>query len=297
MRIAAFVTLEAIVRNGSFAAAAQEVNVTPSAVSMQMKQLEQYLGKQLFDRSGLQVRPTATAHELVELMRLPLHHLDAMRSTGSVVVEGRLKVGIIESMQAQVLPGTLRILVDRYPRLQLKPSRGRSSSLTSAVKAGDLDAALVAQPPRVGPGLLQWEPMLRRELVLIAPPSATESSLAALFRRYEWVRYERDTVTGSLATRFVHEHVAEHRSSLELDTAMAIVATVSAGLGIAIVQPPDAAQLSSYPLRIVRLGRAAPVLQLSLVTRKADSESRALHAFRDALRSALLANDRRLQRD
>jgi DNA-binding transcriptional LysR family regulator len=255
-----------------------------------MKQLEQYLGKQLFDRSGLQVRPTATAHEVVELMRQPLNQLDALRSTHSVVVEGRLKVGIIESMQAQVLPGISRILVERYPRLQLKPSRGRSSSLTSAVKAGTLDAAVVAQPQGVGHGLLQWEPLLRRELVLIAPPSSTESSLAALFRRYEWVRYERDTVTGSLATRFVQEHIAGHRSSLELDTAIAIVATVSAGLGIAIVQPPDAAQLWGYPLRIVSLGRAAPVLQLSLATRKADSESRALQAFRDALRSVLLLN-------
>lgn len=288
MRIAALSTLEAVVRNGSFAAAAQEVNITPSAVSMQMKQLEQYLGKQLFDRSGLQVRPTQTARELVEFMRSPLHQLEALRRSSSTVVEGHLRVGIIESMQAQLLPGTLRIMGSRYPRLHLKPTRGRSTTLTAAVKAGDLDAAFVAQPLRVGGGVLHWEPMLRRELVLIAPATATESSVAALFRRYDWIRYERDTVTGALAARYVHEQVGESRSTLELDSTIAIIATVSAGLGISVVQPPDAAQQLSYPLRVVKLGRAAPALQLSLVTRKVDEDSRPLQALRDALRAALV---------
>ena len=76
---------------------------------------EQYLGKQLFDRSGLHVRPTQTARELVELMRSPLHHLEALRRSGSTVVEGHLRVGIIESMQAQLLPGMLRIMGSRHP--------------------------------------------------------------------------------------------------------------------------------------------------------------------------------------
>lgn len=293
MRIAAFQTLDAVLKTGSFARAAKEMNVTASAVSMQMKQLEQYLGKQLFDRSGLQVRPTAAASEVADLMRMPLHHLEALRRSSSIVVEGVLRVGIIESMQAQVLPGTLKILLDRYPKLQLKPSRGRSVSLTSAVKAGELDAAFVGQPLRGGSSLLSWEPMLRRELVLIAPPSATEGSVAALFRRYDWIRYERETVTGALAARYVNANVKDCRSTQELGSAMAIVAMVSAGLGVAIVQPPDAAQLLSYPVRIVRLGRSAPTLQLSLVTRKADAENRGLQALRDAMRAALMAGDGR----
>lgn len=287
MKIIAFATLEAVLRTGSFAGAAKEMNVTPSAVSMQMKQLEHYIGKQLFDRSSLQVRPTSAARELVELVSVPLRHIEAMRRSGSVAVEGTLRVGIIESMQAHILPGALRILKDQHPRLQLRPSRGRSASLTSAVKATELDAAFVAQPSRSGAGLLHWEPMLKRELVLIAPPTASENSVAALFRRYDWIRYDRTTVSGSLAARFVHQHIEESQGSYELDSMMAIVAMVSAGLGIAIVQPPDPIQLSGYPVRIVRLGRAAPVLQLSLVMRKVDTENRALLALRDAMRGVL----------
>ncbi len=56
MKIDTFATLDAVLRGGTFAAAAAARNVTPSAVSMQMKQLEAYMGQPLFDRSGLQVR-------------------------------------------------------------------------------------------------------------------------------------------------------------------------------------------------------------------------------------------------
>jgi len=51
-------TLDAVLRGGSLAAAASETNLTASAVSMQMKQLEAYLGQPLFDRSGHAIRPT-----------------------------------------------------------------------------------------------------------------------------------------------------------------------------------------------------------------------------------------------
>lgn len=288
MRISAFETLEAVLRLGSFAAAAKEVNLTPSAVSMQMKQLEQYFGLTLFDRSGLQIRPNNIAHEIENMMRSPLHQLQTLRCRSSIRVEGTLRVGIIESMQAQVLPNTLSWLHDQHPKLILKSSRGRSSTLVSAVKAGTLDAALVAQPLEIGVEVLAWENILRRELVMVAPPESTESSVLALFRRYAWIRYERNTVTGILASQFVQNHIGEFRSTMELDSAMAVLAVVSAGLGIAIIQPPDPAQKLSYPARIVRLGRQAPELQLSLVTRKADSDRRALHALRDAICATLI---------
>lgn len=291
MRISAFETLEAVLRLGSFAAAAKEVNLTPSAVSMQMKQLEQYFGLTLFDRSGLQIRPNSIAHEIADMMRAPLHQLQTLRCSSSIRVEGTLRVGIIESMQAQVLPNALSWLHDQHPKLLLKPSRGRSSTLISAVKAGKLDAALVAQPLEIGVEVLAWEKILRRELVMVAPPDSTTSSVLTLFRRYGWIRYKRNTVTEILASQFVQKHIGKFRSTMELDSAIAILAVVSAGLGVAIIQPPDPVQKLSYPVRIVRLGRQAPELQLSLVTRKADSDRRTLHALRDAICATLIQNN------
>ena len=68
MKIEAFQTLEAVLRHGSFSAAAARMNLTPSAVSMQMKQLEQYVGQTLFDRSGLQVQPMPLARQVCEAL-------------------------------------------------------------------------------------------------------------------------------------------------------------------------------------------------------------------------------------
>jgi DNA-binding transcriptional LysR family regulator len=292
MKIDAFATLEAVLRCGTFAAAAIERCVTPSAVSMQMKQLEKYLGQPLFDRSGQQVRATAFAREVTELMRGPRMELDLLRKRSTVVVEGILRLGIIESMQPVVLPGTMHYLQEHYPKLEINPARGRSRGLTTDVNAGELDAALVAEPQAGGSTRLRWTPMLRRELVLVAPPLATEKSITDLFKKYQWIKYDRGTVTGSLASRFVSANIGEIRSKLEFDSASAIVAMVSAGLGISIVQVASSVLLQNYPVRVIRLGPAAPILQLSLVTRKPDDDSRALQALKQAMHAALVGEQK-----
>jgi len=292
MKIDAFSTLDAVLRGGTLAAAAAEMNLTPSAVSMQMKQMELYLGQPLFDRSGLQVRPTRLAHEVAGLMRDALGQLESLRKRTSVAIGGAVRLGVIESMQPVLLPGVIGHLRERYPQLELKPVRGRSSGLTAQVKAGELDAALVAQPEDGGSVRLRWQPMLRRELVLVAPPNAPETTVAALFRQHEWIRYDRGTITGAMAARFAAQVRDKRGSSLEFDNAAAIVAMVSAGLGISIVQIADPAICQTYPVRVVRLGRGAPVLQLSLVTRKADDDNRPVAAVRDAVRSVLMAAQR-----
>ena len=198
MRLEAFQTLAAIISEGSFAAAAAVMNLTPSAVSMQMKHLEQYLGQPLFSRGGLHVRPTAMAHQVMAAMRDGLQEIEALRRRNTVAVEGTVKLGLIESIQPLMLPGTMRALRDRHPRLLLRPQRGRSAGLIDEVKAGLLDAAVVAQPERGKVAGLAWYPLLQRELVLIAPPDERGTSIQELLGRYEWIRYDRSTMTGAV---------------------------------------------------------------------------------------------------
>ena len=301
MKLEAFATLQAVLEEGSFAAAATVMHLTPSAVSMQMKQLERYLGLALFDRSGLQVRPTASAHEVVAAMRGGLQQLNALRRRTTLAVEGTIRVGAIESLQPVLLPGTLRYLRERYPRLAVRPERGRSVGLMDAVKAGQLDAAVVAQPEKGQVAGLRWYPLLQRELVLIAPPAAapvaktakvagtarTADTATALLRESDWIRYDRHTTTGAMAARYVHQCLPDKRSALELDNVPAIVAMVSAGLGVSVVQLMNPAICDIYPVRIVRLGSDAPTLQISLVVRKTDEDSRLLVALREAMEATI----------
>ena len=292
MKIEAFQTLEAVLQHGSFAAAATRMNLTPSAVSMQMKQLEQYFGQPLFDRSGLQVRPMPLAREVCGAMAPGLQQLGALRRRRDVAVEGVVRLGVIESMLPVLLPGTVRLLRERYPGLEVRPVRGRSSDLTEAVKAGGLDAAVVAQPEKGGQQGLRWHELESRELVLVAPPDAGGGA-QALLRRYEWIRYDRDTITGAMAARYVKAILPDKRSTLELDSATAIVGMVSAGLGVSIIQLAEPAIGQMYPVRVLPLGRGAPALTIALVTRTAQEDERRLLALREAMTETLAAPSRR----
>lgn len=287
MRLEAFQTLGAVISEGSFAAAAAVMNLTPSAVSMQMKHLEQYLGQPLFSRGGLHVQPTAMAHQVMAAMRDGLQQIEALRRRNTVVVEGTVRLGLIESIQALALPGTMRLLREQHPRLLLRPQRGRSAGLIDDAKAGLLDAALVAQPERGRVAGLVWYPLLQRELVLIAPPDERSGTVRELLARYDWIRYDRSSMTGAMGARHVRQLMPEKRSTLELDSITAIVAMVSAGLGVSVLQVVDPSVCERYPVRTIRLGASPPTLQLSVVARKDDADSRLLQAVREALSRAL----------
>lgn len=288
MKMETFQTLDAVVQGGSLAAAAGQMNLTPSAVSMQMKQLEHYIGQPLFDRSGLQVRPTPLARQVVDAMGPALQQLAALRRRTAISIEGVVRLGVIETMLPVLLPGTIRLLRERYPGLELRPVRGRSSGLTEAVKAGGLDAAVVAQPGKGGHLGLVWHELESRELVLVAPPDAQGTNVQAVLRRYEWIRYDRDTIAGAMAARWMKIAMPEKRSTLELDSLAAIMGMVSAGLGLSIVQLAEPAMGLLYPVRVLSLGRDAPTLKISLVTRKADACDRRLDAVTQAMKAALV---------
>jgi len=292
MKIEAFATLDAVLRTGSFASAAAQMNLTPSAVSMQMKLLEQYLGQPLFDRSGLQVKPRVAAFDVAAAMRDGLQRIEGLRRRPNLAIEGTVRLGVIESLLPPLLPSALSRLRQQHERLAIKPVRGRSATLIADVKAGKLDAAVVARPARGGTDRLRWWPLARRELVLIAPSHAPDVGATALLRRHDWIRYDRDTVTGAMAARHVLSLVPDKRGTIELDSAPAIIAMVSAGLGVSIIHLLDSALCQVYPVREVKLGRNAPVLELVLVTRKSDDDDRALAVVRDTLGQALASPQR-----
>lgn len=278
--------LEAVLRHGTIAAAAREANLTASAVSIQMKQLEAYLGQQLFDRSGLQVKPLRLAFEVSGVMARARGELEALRRTTGVRVEGSLRLGVIESMQPLVLPKSLQWLRQRYPDLRVHPSRGRSAELTHAVKAGEIDGAIVAQPETGGSSRLHWHPVMRCPLSLVVPPRETETSLSKLFARYEWIRYDSRTIAGRAAARYIHARARAASGTLELDAVRAIMAMVSAGLGISLVQLSEPGIVTAFPVRVLALPDA-PELRFTLVTRVSDADSRPLAALREAIDAAM----------
>jgi len=286
MKVDFFRTLTAVIRNGSFAGAAAEMNLSPSAVSLQMKQLESYFGQPLFDRSALQVRPTAFAREVCATVQGTIDALETLRRRSAPAVAGKVRLGIIEPMQVSILPGFTVLARERYPGLDVRLERGRSAALVEALKSGRVDAAIVAQPETGASTRLCWTPLLRERFVLVAPPDSGGKSVAALFKSYEWIRFDKSTIAGSAAARYVDSIAPDARCRIELLSIPAIVAMASRGLGISILPEPDPYLLAAFPVRVLPLGEHAPSRQIAFVARKADAEDRLVQALLDCVQRA-----------
>lgn len=147
MKFGTLPTLQAVIRRGNFAAAAQEMALTPSAVSQQMRQLEDYFGQSLFDRSGRSVKPTPFALEVMGTVDQALADVQALRDRSRPDVGGRLRLGVINSVMLSTLPAILRTAAQLYPTLQitLEPE-STSDLLQESLKASDIDAAIMVNP-------------------------------------------------------------------------------------------------------------------------------------------------------
>jgi DNA-binding transcriptional LysR family regulator len=287
VKLEALNTLIAVLRHGSFAAAAESVHLTPSAVSLQVRQLEEYFGRPLFDRSARQARPTPFAQELAATARRALAEIDGLRRPAEAGVSGRIRLGTIESVQMGMLPQAFAALRASAPALALHVVRGSTASLLTELKAGRIDIAAVVRPPSGGSSRLHWTPLRREPFVLVVPAGASGSKPQEFFREYEWIRLDRTLSAGRTAAQYVEQLAPGARRSIELPGIEGIVAMVGAGLGVSVVPQLRKELLRGYDVREVSLGDARVSRQLALVCRAADAQDRRLLAVHEAFAAML----------
>jgi DNA-binding transcriptional LysR family regulator len=247
-------TLLAIAERGSFAAAARDIHLTESAVSMQMKALEEELGLALFDRSKRPPVLTETgrsllreAKELVGGYERLARRKDEMQS-----VEGHLRLGAVPSVITGILPGAIAAMRRKHPGVHVEITMALSAELVERVGRRRLDAAVVSELNKVPPGLL-WSPFVREPLVLIAPPDAPDRPAGELLASYPFIRYTRQAWVG----RLIHATMKRRRikvvEAMTLDTLEAVTAMVSQGLGVSIVPDRGRGMTFVFPIRTVAL--------------------------------------------
>lgn len=291
MKLAALDTLTAVLASGTFSAAASEVGLTPSAVSLQMKQLEEYFGRSLFDRSGRTAVPTAFARELSGATGAALAVIESFRRRNTMAVSGVLRLGAITSVQNSVLPHALRELHERHPGLTVQLTLDVSVPLQAALNAGKLDATVVVRPPNGGSTRLHWRDLARVPFVLIAPVTAEGATAQQLLRRYPWIQYDRSLTGGRIAAQYVRRLCPGARAAYEVASTDAIVAMVSEGLAVSVIPQPRAPLRLAYTFREVPLGPGAPYRQVSWLCRKPDAEDRRHAVMFSALRDAYHRNE------
>jgi DNA-binding transcriptional LysR family regulator len=154
---------------GSFTKAAVELNRTQSAVSMQVRRLEQSLGKNLLVRNSRRVRLTDTGHLVLDYAKRILRMNDKVLSeVGEPEVQGLVRLGIPDDYAAYFLPKILPHFGLLYPRIRLEVSCGLSHDLLQQIRADDIDLAVTTRQP-FSPG----GEFLRREQLVWAEASSS----------------------------------------------------------------------------------------------------------------------------
>ena len=261
-------TFLAVARYGTFAAAGMHIGLTQSAVSAQIRNLEQALGIRLFDRTGRQALLNAAGLRALPMARDMLDTFSRMAISDDVSeYRGELKIGAVATAQTGLLPQALLRLRQQAPQLEPKLVPGVSLNLLSQVDTGEVDLAILIKPPFELPKELSAQIIRREPFVLIVPLDQPGDDPLQLLTDHPHVRYDRNSFGGRLVTRFLREQRIDVQSALELDELEAIVKMVECGLGVSLL--PRAGLWLEYgaKVRVIPLGELTFYREMVLLQR------------------------------
>lgn len=266
-------TFLAVARHGSFAGAGKQVGLTAAAVGLQIRALEDELRQPLFDRGGRSVVFNSAGRALVAPVADLVARYEALAAkTAQQGLAGKLVMGALVSALMGAFADGLLALMRAHPALEVKLFVGLSVDFAARVESGELDAAVVMQPPMSLPSNLVWFPLYDEPMVLIVPrrphfelPSDTLRLLAECL----FLRFDRQAWTGRLVDRALREAGATVREGMELNSVEAIVALVRQGFGVSIVPQLANVQWSrDRALRLVPLPAVKVQRRVGLLERR-----------------------------
>lgn len=171
----------AIVETGSMQQATERVFVTQSALSLQMRRLEELVRQPLFNRQGRRLALAPAGERLLKAAREILALNDrTLAELQGLTLSGTVRLGMNQDFAELLLPGVLREFTIIYPEAQTQVRVGGSLELLDLLQAGRLDTAMcvrpVDDPCQVGAAEMHWfghEHLLDHEvlpLALLEPP-------------------------------------------------------------------------------------------------------------------------------
>lgn len=137
-----------IAQTGSFTRAGEVLLCSQSAVSLQLRRLEQSLGQKLFRRNVRAVTLTPAGERLLPYAeRMLALHDEALASFGEAMLDGRVRLGTPEDFATAHLPRALAGFAEAHPRVQLEVTCDLTLNLLDLFRAGKLDIALAKREP------------------------------------------------------------------------------------------------------------------------------------------------------
>jgi molybdate transport repressor ModE-like protein len=284
--------LREVAEQGTLAAAADALHLTPSAVSQQLAALEREVGQPVIERNGRGVRLTGAAEVLVDHANVVLAQLEAAAADVAAYSEGvvgTVRIAGFATALAEIVAPAAAALRASHPRLALTIAEQEAPDCFRALARGDADIALSMAsrlaPPRDDPRFHRRA--LRADALDAVLPADHRLAVRAEIELAELAgepfvgppdgtSCHDVTVSGCAAAGFTPAF--QHRS-LDFYTTMALVA---AGLGVALV--PRLAQAAVPPGAVIRpLSAPAPARHVFAATRAGAERRPTVAAVLDAL--------------
>lgn len=277
-------------RLGSFAATAERIGLTQSAISAQIRRLELELGYALFERTGRSVSLSKSGQTALIRAEEILTQFERMREIpGETSLHGTLRVGAISTSHTTILSPAIATLRDEFPSLRLHIVPDISISLLNRLDAGELEAAIMVRPPFGLMPHLVWTPLLTQKYVLIVPDGISGDDWRQLLATHPFIRYDSRSFGGRTVDRFLKANGLVTHDAVETEELNAILQMVSCGMGIAIV--PSIPSLGATPhIRTVSLGERGVSREVGVMTLDTH-QGRAIEALCTHLKAASAAYD------
>ncbi len=285
MEIRSLRSFVAVVDNGGFTTAGRRLGISQSAVSQQVRLLEQELGATLLCRSGRRIAVTQAGDTLLPYARQILAKLDEAKAAVSdfeALGRGRVAIGAGGTVCRHILPAILREFAERFGRVDVHVVSGYSAQTVARVADGSVDFGIVVLP--VQEKALVASELGRDELVAVARPDHPWAGRDVVrpqdFADERLIAYDRVSQTYRILERFLLEAGVFPRVAMEIDDLEAVKRMVSEGLGISAVARWTVQREVNEESLIVRpLGRRGLYRTWGLVRRSGEPLTAAQRGF------------------
>ncbi len=256
-------TFIALTETKGFTKAGIQVNRSQSAVSMQIKRLEDEIGKKLFARIGKTVKLTAEGHILIKYaLRIVKEHDDAVRALSKPDLEGFIRFGSPEHYTIGLLPKLLARFSSSYPDVLVEMRCENSDKIKEAVDKGELDIGICTQISEGGQ-VIYHDPV-----VWVAEPEFVFQAHKPL----SIAVFEEDCIFRTWALEALEKAGLKYRIVYVSRSISGLIDAVRAGFAVA----PIIRSNVPSDLKIIGIGDGLPVLPVSNIvlhkTKKTASE-------------------------
>lgn len=274
-----------LVEMSSFSAAASHNFVTQSAVSQQVRTLEEKYGRKLLERGRGYVRLTSAGKVLYEASKEIVNRFQEMESSVqrlTDVIAGTIHVFTVHTVGLYELSAPVRRFLRAHPQVNLRIEYSRSNRVYDEVKRGEADLGIVAYPARRSQ--IAVVPFREDRLVLICPPNhplAVHQRISIKkLAGEQFVGFERDLPTRKQTDRVLRRHEVEVRYKMELDNIETIKRVVEIGTGCALLPEPAVRQeVKNRTLVAVQIRDDALLRPLGIIYRRGQQLSPAKEKF------------------